>query len=65
MALDPLTASIRESGNYPQNLVHKTIYLDALNTYRTRLDEIEQQVFVSRDDDVNVPFRDLIGRGPG
>lgn len=45
--------------------MHKTIYLDALKTYRLRLDEIENKLFVAKDDDVNVPFRDLIGLGPG
>ena len=62
--LQSLTASIRDSGSYPENLVHRTLYLDALKTYKAHLDEIEKKLFVSRDDDVNVPFRDLIGLGP-
>ena len=62
--MQSLTASIRESGSYPENLIHRTIYLDALKNYRTSLDEMERKLFVSDDDDVNVPFRDLIDYGP-
>ena len=63
--LQPLTASIRDLATYPENLVHKTIYPDALKTYKYNLDDIEKSVFVSNDDDVNVPFRDLIDSGQG
>lgn len=59
------TSSIRDLGSYPENLVHKSTYPDALKTYKTRLDDIEKKLFVTRDDDVNVPFRDLIDTGPG
>lgn len=59
------TSSIRDLGSYPENLVHKSTYPGALKTYNTRLDDIEVKLFVTRDDDVNVPFRDLIGTGPG
>lgn len=45
--------------------MHKSTYPDALKTYKTRLDDIEKKLFVTRDDDVNVPFRDLIDTGPG
>ena len=59
------TSSIRDSGSYPENLEYKSTYPGALKTYKTRLDEIEKKLFVTRDVDVNVPFRDLIGTGPG
>ena len=62
--MQSLTASIRESGSYPENLIHRTIYLDALKNYKTNLDEMETKLFVSKEDDVNVPFRDLVGDGP-
>ena len=63
--LQTFTASIRASGDYPENLLQRTIYLDALKTYKSQLDEIERKLFVTRDDDVNVPFRDLIDLAPG
>ena len=59
------TNSIGDLGSYPENLVHKSTYPDALKTYKTRLDDIEKKLFVARDNDVNVPFRDLISTGPG
>ena len=59
------TNSIRDFGSYPENLVYKSTYPDALQTYKTRLDAIEKKLFVARDNDVNVPFRDLISTGPG
>jgi len=58
------TSSIRDFNIYPENLVHKTTYLGALNAYRRRLDDIEKKLFVTKDVEVNVPFRDLIGTGP-
>ena len=59
------TSSIRDFSSYPENLVHKTTYLGALKTYKARLDDIERKLFVSKDVEVNVPFRDLIDSGPG
>lgn len=59
------SSSIRELGSYPENLVHKSTYPGVLRTYKTQLDDIEKKVFVTRDADVNVPFRDLISTGPG
>lgn len=56
-------ASIREFKSYPENVVHKTTYLDALKTYKIQLDDIEKKLFVTRDEDVNVPIRDLIDPG--
>ena len=58
------TNSIGDSGSYPENLVYKSTYPDALKTYKTRLDDIGKKLFVARDDDVNVPFRDFISTGP-
>ena len=58
------TSSIRDLASYPENLVHKSTYPDALKTYRTRLDDIEKKLFVSWEADANVPFRDLIAIGP-
>ena len=60
-----LTPSIRDTGSYPENLVHKSTYPGALKAYKAQLDDIEKKLFVTRDNDVNVPFRDLIGTGPG
>ena len=57
--------SIKDLANYPENLVRKSTYPDALRSYKTRLDEIEKKLFVAKEADVNVPFRDLIGIGPG
>ena len=59
------TSSIGNLGTYPENLVHKSTYPGALKTYKTQLDDIEKRLFVTKDADVNVPFRDLIGTGPG
>lgn len=56
-------ASIREFTSYPENVVHKTIYPAALKTYKDQLDDIEKKLFVTRDEEVNVPFRDLKGLG--
>ena len=63
--LQPFTASIRGSVNYPENLVQRTTYLDVLKTYKTRLDSIAGELCVVEDHNVNVPFRDLIACGPG
>lgn len=57
------TSSIRELNSYPENLVHKSTYPDVLKTYKTRLDDIDKKLFVTRDEEVNVPFRDLIDPG--
>ena len=59
------TNSIGDLASYPENLAHKSTYPDALKTYKTRLNDIEKRLFVARDNDVNVPFRDLISTGPG
>lgn len=60
---EAFAASIRESNSYPENVVRRTTYLDALKTYKIQLDDIAKKLFVTRDKDVNVPFRDLIGPG--
>ena len=57
------TRSIRDFTSYPENVVHKTTYPDALKTYKGQLDDIEDKLFVTRDQEVNVPFRDLIDPG--
>lgn len=57
------TASIREFTSYPENVVHKTTYPDALKTYKLQLDNIEKALFVTNDEEVNLPFRDLIDPG--
>ena len=57
-------SSIRDLASYPENLVRKSTYPDALKNYRRRLEEIEKKLFVAKEADVNVPFRDLIGNGP-
>ena len=59
------TSSIGDLASYPENLVHKSTYPGALTSYRGRLDEIGTKLFVVKEDYVNVPFRDLIGDGPG
>lgn len=59
------TSSIGEFNSYPENVVQKTTYLGALKRYKTQLDEIERKLFVTKDEEVNVPFRDLTDLGPG
>ena len=56
-------ASIRDFISYPENVVHRTTYLDALSKYKIQLDDIEKKLFVTKDQEVNVPFRDLIDPG--
>lgn len=65
LQIQPLTASLLESRSYPENLCNKTTYIDALKNYRYRLDEVENGLCVLTDEHVNVPFRDLVGDGPG
>ena len=45
--------------------MYKTSYLKVLKSYKTRLDDLQGKLFVSKDTDVVVPFRDLIDSGPG
>ena len=59
------TASVADFASYPENLVHKTTYLGALRSYKTRLDDIAKSLCVTKDVDANVPFRDLTNLGPG
>ena len=59
------TTSIRDLEHYPENLVLKSTYPDALKSYKTCLDDNELKLFVARDTDVNVPFRDVIDNGKG
>ena len=54
-----LTASIRNSLHYPENLIHKRTYAEALKKLRHRFDDLASDLCMSRDEDVNVPFRDL------
>ena len=45
--------------------MHKSTYPDVLKTYKTRLDDIEKRLFVTRDEEMNVPFRDSVDLGEG
>ena len=57
-------ASINDFESYPENLVHRTTYVGALQAHKTQLDTIERKLFTQNPGDINVPFRDLIGSGP-
>ena len=59
------TDAIRSFESYPENLIYRTTYPGVLRTFRTRLDEIQKTLFVTKDADVNVPFRDLLESGLG
>ena len=53
------TNSIRDHENYPHNLLYKTTYPDVLEKLKSDVDSIGKELFVSKDEDANVPFRDL------
>lgn len=64
--LPPLfVSSSRDFQSYPENVVRKTTYPVVLKAYKDRLDANEKDLFVTRDADVNVPFRNLLNPGPG
>ena len=47
---------------YPQNLVYQTSYPSALTGYRTRLDDSSSRLFVTKDTDLDIVFRDYNGQ---
>ena len=59
MALALFSKSYKEFATYPENLVHKSTYIGGLRNYRTHLDEVQSTLFTSKDENINVPFRDL------
>ena len=57
--------AIRNFESYPENLIYRTTYQGVLRTSRERLDDIKRTLFVTKDANVNVPFRDLLDSGLG
>lgn len=53
--------------SYPRSLICETTYRDAAGAYVTRLDNAEPTLVLSVDDEdeVEVPFRDLLPTGQG
>ena len=59
MALALFSKSYKEFASYPENLVHKNTYIGGLRSYKRHLDEVQNELFTSKDANINVPFRDL------
>jgi hypothetical protein len=53
--------------SYPRNLICQTTYRDAVGAYAIRLNKAEPTLFLSVDDEdeIEVPFRDLLPSGQG
>lgn len=52
---------------YPRKLICQTTYRDAARAYVTRLDNAEGRLFLAAgfEDEIEVPFRDLLPSGQG
>lgn len=61
----PFVTSIKAFASYPENLIFQTTYHRVLKAYKSQIDEKERTIFTTKDANINVPFRDLIGPGLG
>ena len=61
----PFVTSIKAFASYPENLIFQTTYHRVLKAYKSQIDEKERTLFTTKDANINVPFRDLIGPGLG
>ena len=55
---DNLLKSYAQADNYPQNISHPIFYPHALRSYANRLNRAAPELFVRRESDVVVRFRD-------
>ena len=51
--------------SYPGNLVCQTSYAGSINALLRKLDDAAPKLFVAKDIDIDVPFRDLQPGGQG
>jgi hypothetical protein len=62
---DSFHDSYQKCETYPCNLVHQTSYSGALQAYRDRLNNVSSNLFTSTEDEILIPFRDLLPNEQG
>lgn len=68
-AIGPIPDSFKSSyeafETYPRKLICQTTYRDAADGYVSRMDTAEQELFVSDECDIEIPFLELLPSGRG
>jgi len=62
---DSFQNSYKSCETYPCNLVHQTSYPGAVQAYRNRLDNASSKLFTSNEEEILIPFRDLLPNEQG
>ena len=62
---ESFTRSYAQLDLYPRNLVNHLSYAGAIKGYSSRLDKQAQHLFISKDYDIDIPFRDFRSSGKG
>lgn len=69
MAFLQLTDSFQHSyenfESYPHELVYQSSYLSTTQAHKARLEDHADRLFTTKDEDINIPFRDLLPTGQG
>src|SRR5262245_46615698 len=60
---DDFKRSCQTFESYPRNLVSRASFFGTLQAYRTRLDSAAPKLFIIRETEALVPFRDWSGQG--
>ena len=62
---DSFQRSYENFESYPSELIYQSSYLNTTQAYKARLDEHTDRLFTARDENINIPFRDLLPSGQG
>ena len=57
--------SYEQYPSYPENLTFKSTYIGGLRNYKTELDNVQDNLFTTKEANIVVPFRDLSAVGNG
>jgi hypothetical protein len=60
---DAFKTSYEDFNDYPKNLVLQSSYPATLRAYQARLRDSTPALFVAREKDVHVPYREFVGNG--